>query len=56
MLYQLSYALKPHYQVSTFRPENFLAKPRPHKPLPIAPFIDENPSPASPNPNVHGHT
>src|SRR6266478_3118565 len=56
MLYQLSYALKPHYQVSTFRRENFLAKPRQHKPLPITPFVEENPSPASPNPTIHGHT
>ena len=28
MLYQLSYALKPHYQVSTFKPLNFAANPR----------------------------
>jgi hypothetical protein len=27
MLYQLSYALKPHYQVSTFGGVNFVAKP-----------------------------
>jgi hypothetical protein len=47
MLYQLSYALKPHYQVSTFNRGNFLAKPRQRKllhflalagkPLPVIP-------------------
>jgi hypothetical protein len=44
MLYQLSYALKPHYQVSTFRPGNFRAKPPQHKLLPIFPFVGENSS------------
>ena len=33
MLYQLSYALKPHYQVSTFSRGNFAANQRLRKPL-----------------------
>src|SRR5271154_3376695 len=38
MLYQLSYALKPHYQVSTFGRGNFAAKHRQYNPLQANPI------------------
>jgi hypothetical protein len=38
MLYQLSYALKPHYQVSTFSRGNFAPNPLRHRLLPLSVF------------------
>src|SRR5277367_4203680 len=42
MLYQLSYALKPHYQVSTFGRWNFAAKQRRCKLLPSILFLGQH--------------
>jgi hypothetical protein len=42
MLYQLSYALRPHYQVSTFRPVNFPAKQWLRKLLRVRAFVEED--------------